>query len=175
MIYVHNMLIVMSLMGSTVFLLYLLLKPLLKKFFPISTRVLFLKISMMFFIVPFPLIKNYYYDFLNFLFSFPTDDTPLEVEIINPITITRNEIILPKLSLSFIIITLSWIAITLIIFILHKRIYKKLRKTLISNSNKNKNIPIEETVETYKQNLHIRRSIALLISDCIEPVTVGFF
>ena len=54
-----NMFFVMSLSGTVVFVFYLLLYPLSKRYFSLEWRYNLLKIALMFYQIPITLLKNY--------------------------------------------------------------------------------------------------------------------
>ena len=64
-----NMFFVMSVSGTVVFVLYMLLYPLSERYFSLKWRYRILKLAMMFFLVPFPLCKYYVWGFFYDHFS----------------------------------------------------------------------------------------------------------
>lgn len=63
-----NLLFSMSLAGSLVFILYLIIKPVTKRYLPVSWRYWLLKVSILFYLVPYQYYKYYYLYIVEFLF-----------------------------------------------------------------------------------------------------------
>ena len=59
----------MSLAGGVIIGVYLLLLPLIKRYFTARWRYFILKLAGIFFLVPFPYYKHYYLDFISFIFN----------------------------------------------------------------------------------------------------------
>ena len=54
----NNFLLIMSLSGSVILLLYLLVSPIAKRYFSVSWRYRILKIALAFYLIPFPVILS---------------------------------------------------------------------------------------------------------------------
>lgn len=170
----RSIILAMSLMGSGTYLLYLVFRPLLKRYFSVNVRISFLLISIIFFLFPFPIFKNYYYDFISLFYDFNANKSMEFTEIKNPIQILPdNTIVLPKINTLILLIIVCWLVVVSIRLLCHYKKYKSLRNSLISEYSPCNNPCINEMIVDYKKNLHIKRNITVLISDNAEPMTIG--
>ena len=172
-----NILLIMSLSGSIILLLYLLVSPIAKRYFSLAWRYRILKIALAFYLIPFPAILP---EIRNSIFGF----CPLAVELFSrPVSLMNTSyaiyadggslyvssglekmliFILGMGVLSFAVI--SWYALR----------YWKMRKICLNYSD----IPVgqeqQDMFHAIKNELDIRRNVKLLCSEyCKTPVTMG--
>ncbi|RKJ38051.1 hypothetical protein D7X25_31000, partial [bacterium 1XD42-8] len=81
----------MSLAGGVIIGVYLLLLPMIKRYFISRWRYFILKLAGIFFLIPFPYYKQYYIDFLSFIFNITKKVQILSEPIeLHPIQIDMN-------------------------------------------------------------------------------------
>ncbi len=171
----RSLILAMSLMGSGTYLLYLILRPVLKKYFSVNVRIIFLLISIVFFLAPLPLFKNYYYDFINLFYNFNAKKNVEFTEIKNPIQILPdNTVVMPKINKLILLIIICWLIIGVLRLLYHYQKYKELKNSLISECSPCINPYINKMVAECKNHLHIKTNITVLTSDKIDPMTIGF-
>lgn len=171
----NSVILVMSLTGSGMYLLYLLLKPLLKKYFSVGLRIRFLLASVMFFIIPLPLIKNFYYDLICKVYDFNSVKASAVIKIKNPIQILPdNTVIMPKVNIFVATVFILWLLIVIIRFVLNYKTYNNLKKSLLSESAPCTNNSINKIIEAYQRKLNVKRNITVLISDKSSILTLCF-
>lgn len=172
-----SIILTMSLMGSTMFLAYLILCPLLNRFFSTGIRIKFLLASMFFYLFPLPLIKNYYYDLVSMFYSFSLTDLT-KIELMDNLLIIKmpdGSIKLPNISMTLLSVTLFWIVVLAVMAIIKYRQYNKFSGNINKTTKNNVDDSIEEDIILYKNKLKIKRNISILSSDTYETLTLGFF
>lgn len=172
----NSIIIFMTLMGSSIVTLYLIFKPLFKKFFSVKFRIYFLEVSILFYLIPLPLLKKRYMRIIRYLFNYNIlqNDGDI-VKLNNPIYILPNkDIIFPKINIFIILGIILWIVVILIRFIYHINIYKKLKQYIVASSYITNDNNIENLIQKYKLEYHIKRKISILMGKYNEPITLGF-
>lgn len=174
----ENLLFVMSLSGTVVFLLYVICYPLAKRVFPLRWRYLMLKMALVFYLVPFSLFK---YSLLGFIYSaLPELKSvpafgPQEIDISEKILYSQDE---TSLSLQFkiIFIVVAIIGLVSLIIISRQIIwYLKIKRTYLKDG-----IIItgewQNLMDDMKDKVGIEGKINFIASDfCESPMTVGVF
>ncbi|MEZ3468594.1 MAG: M56 family metallopeptidase [Schaedlerella sp.] len=172
-----NFLLIMSLSGSVILLLYLLVSPIAKRYFSLAWRYRILKIALAFYLIPFPAVLP---EIRDSIFGF----CPLAVDLLSrPVSLMNTSyaiyadggslyvssglekmliFILGMGVLSFAVI--SWYALR----------YWKMRKICLNYSD----IPVgqkqQDIFHSIKNELDIRRNVKLLCSEyCKVPITMG--
>ena len=172
-----NFLLIMSLSGSVILLLYLLVSPIAKRYFSLAWRYRILKIALAFYLIPFPAVLP---EIRDSIFGF----CPLAVNLLSrPVSLMNTSyaiyadggslyvssglekmliFILGMGVLSFAVI--SWYALR----------YWKMRKICLNYSD----IPVgqeqQDMFHAIKNELDIRRNVKLLCSEyCKAPITMG--
>lgn len=148
----NSIIIFMTLMGSSIVTLYLIFKPLFKKFFSVKFRIYFLEVSILFYLIPLPLLKKRYMRIIRYLFNYNIlqNDGDI-VKLNNPIYILPNkDIIFPKINIFIILGIILWIVVILIRFIYHINIYKKLKQYIVASSYITNDNNIENLIQKYK-------------------------
>lgn len=170
----RNMIFVMSLSGSLVFLCYLITTFKFEKFFSYKWRYLMLKISLIFFLFPLPYFKSYLLDLLH-LFADVNLNAPeslVAFDINNLIIIADNDIQSTnkmKLFCLFIMImgSIAFIFITCKIFA-----YIKMRKMYSQFAHKVTSDIFSEQLSEMK----IKQKVDLRFSEyCVAPFSFGIW
>lgn len=172
---IKSALLTMSLMGSTMFIAYVILRSLLKRLFSVGIRIKFLLASVFFYLFPFPAFKYYYYDLVSMFYKFDLTITG-KVEKYSDIThiYADGTVIYPKIITAFAAVTILVLIVSLVLMLFRYKNYKKLKKGLIQVCAYNNENNISEIVNEYKGSLHIKRGVDVLIYDKQSPVTLGF-
>ena len=173
-----NMFFVMSLSGTVVFVFYLLLYPLSKRYFSLKWRYNLLKIALMFYLIPFPLCKYYvwgfFYDNFSFIREIANQHEPLVMNSDYIIVANRDSILLsPKvqsiyLTVLFIVLISS--------FIIWKQItqYRKMKQICFIDLKKSTEWKLQEFFSRKKAMLNIKKNVKLICSEyCESPITIG--
>lgn len=174
----QNVLVMMSLSGSMIFLLYMLLSFLLKQSFPPAWRAAVLKVTLFFFLFPLPEFK---YRILNIVYLVFSPSKPLYSR---PIT-THFDIILdeskrlvrlsPKMQLICVLVALS-VLISLILIIRNVKRYRRVKIEAFSNTIEVTSGPIFNYIQKFQKELKIRPKIRIYHSAAFHsPVLIGVF
>ncbi len=170
---IKSVLFTMSLMGSTMFIAYLILCPFLKKFFSVKIRIGFLLASAFFYLFPFPELKYYYYDLISIFYKFRISNN---YEIFNYNDYIHkfadDSVFLPEIFKVIIIVSALWLIISSVLLFFKFRNYKILKQNLIKNCVYSDDKSVCEIVNKYKDKLHIKRKIDVLSCDNLSPVTL---
>lgn len=169
----RSLILVMSIMGSYIFILYLLLKPILKKFFSVKVRITFILVSSIFYLVPFPIFKNYYFDVLNILFNIESFTRKKTYKIIEPIRVLSDQnIVFSKFNAIVLTVTLILAVIFITASVLNYKSYRSLKRKIFLAST-----PINDEDITVTENILIKNNnkINLRVSDKYKPLTIGYF
>lgn len=174
---INNFLLIMSLSGSVILLLYLFVSPIAKRYLSLSWRYRILKIALAFYLIPFPAIlpeiRDWIFGFcpwavtllsrpaslLNTSYAIYVDGSSLYVSS----ALEKMLIFILGMGV-FAFVVISWYALR----------YWKMRKICLKYSN----IPVEQKQQdmfhAIKNELDIRRSVKLLCSEyCKAPITMG--
>ncbi len=173
---IKSILFVMSLSGTAVLILQIITSIIFKNIMSSKAKYFLLKISIVFYLLPLPLIKNYYIDLFRCLngniFSLPQNETYVTDVALNSESGNFN------FSLTFTIIITTLIIVYLIIIIalawqiiLYCILKWKIRKYSIEIHDKN----IISILDKEKSKLKVKRKISVRYCAGIEtPVTTGF-
>ena len=176
--FINNEFLAMAFMGSIMFFVYLSLKIILKKVFSVKCRINLFRISILWFIVPLPVLKNYYYDFLCNNFKIIND-----IHIPNSINIKGSNITyyfldghvyLSEISIIFIVLGVIWTLVFTIKLIYGITQYKKLKAHVLKKTRVCHDESIIQFIDLLKSKYRIKRNINILFSDELEPMTIGF-
>ena len=161
----HNLLLVMSLSGSIVFILYVLLYPVTRRYFSQKWRYRVLKIAAVFYLVPFSeykyrvvgLTRTVFPHFLEKVWHISeTIDTEYMI-------ITRPEHIeiSPKVSCLRILMLLS-VIFTIYIILKHIIIYCKVKRICYSDNEDGLNQEYKELFFKIKDELRVRQNVKMI-------------
>lgn len=178
MLMLKNPLFVMSLSGTTVFIVYLLTYPLLKRYFSLKWRYRILKIAMLFYLFPFPLYRDKIWGFFRERFSFVREMArQYKFSKINTdyvIVVNSDSIWLsPKVKSIYIAVSLI---VLISLFILWKQAaqYRKMKQIHFSELEGSAEEKTQEIFLKKKEMLQIKRKIRFICSEyCESPITIG--
>lgn len=178
MLMLKNPLFVMSLSGTTVFIVYLLTYPLLKRYFSLKWRYRILKIAMLFYLFPFPLCKyelwGFFYDHFLFIQEMTSQCKRSEKSMDYIIVINRDSIRLSSKVQSIYIAVLLIVLISLFIFSRQAFQYRKMKQMHFSDLEESAEEKMQDIFSKKKEMLHIKRKIRFICSEyCESPITIG--
>ena len=172
----QNLLLTMSLSGSTIMILYLLSYPISKRFFPLAWRYQILKVAVIFYLIPFSECKYYVAGILKHLVPdlwkkiYSTPDFRAEYSII-----VYGETLLFSSNV-YKVISILIICGCIAIIIFSKSIIQNRREKNIylTGSGKPINQDLEEIFSEIKRELNIKQHVRLICSEyCLSPMTCG--
>lgn len=173
-----NMFFVMSVSGTVVFIFYMLLYPLSRRYFSLKWRYRILKLAMMFFLVPFPLCKYYvwgfFYDHFSWIREIASQYESSEINTDYIIVANRDSILLSPEVQSVYLTVLAIVVISS--FLLWKQItqYRKMKQICFIDLRESEKPKLQEFLSEKKAMLNIKRKVKLICSEyCESPVTIG--
>jgi len=172
-----SVLFVMSLSGTTMLILQIIINSTLKNIISANIRYLLLKLSIIFYLLPLPLIKNHYMkllgDFGDSIFALPKEKI-YKVDIVEAVG-TEDFYVFPTFRLFIMLVVIVYFIIILLI-IRQIVLYFILRLKIAKYSEKVYDKDIISILDEEKEALKLKRKIIIRISDYIEtPMTTGFF
>lgn len=168
-----GLLISMSFAGSIAVVLYLLLKPFLKKNLTARLRYQLLSMALLFYLVPFQLGKRIYIDSLK-LFSIFAEKKEVVNLSKNIIQITPSGYVYFTAEKTKTIVFTVWFLIMMIILCWGSIDYYRQKKRLILFSNVILDTDLISSIERIKKQLKIKRKISYRSSSSVkEPLTIG--
>ncbi len=175
----NSVLFMMSLSGSAVFILYILIYPIAKRFFTVKWRYNILKLALLFFLFPFPCFKYKIKEYITAipLLKFPSDLSTKRYYFSNLIIHLGNDIYVShniKKRMVYLILAGCVAAVILCIQLYQ---YFKFRRVL-SRLNADNNVETPEYILGYIDNLRaalkLHTKISLIFSPYIEvPSVIG--
>lgn len=131
-----NLIFVMSISGSIVFLLYLLMKPYSNRRLTARWQYSFLKICLLFYLIPYQCFQDEYLKFYNRNFGTGENCNPLRGETLifeskNTIYITPDGRLHYEYWQPLLAIILLWLLIAVVLLFFHIRKYRSFRKNLL--------------------------------------------
>lgn len=172
----QNPLFIMSLSGTIVFILYILIYPLAKRYFSLKWRYLMLKIAIVFYLVPFPkykyLIMNVIHRLFPNLWEVMKPDLN-NIEMKYAIAINHN-IVQFSLKLRYMLLVILAIVIVSLVILLKQLFqYWKLKRIYFTNIKN----PVSEEQKLFikiKKEMDIKKNVKLICSEyCKSPMTYG--
>lgn len=168
-----ELILVMSLSGSFIFLSDFILDAWIKKRFSIRWRYQLLKLAMLFFIIPFPLFQGFWVNVLPFgKYSLEVSDT-VNFEFAKDIIVTQsdNMIVVPSPKKIFLIVWFTGFMIVLLTQIIS---YQRYKKELINSVKEVDSEQILKICDRTADKLKIYRKIQLMKTDIVHsPLTFG--
>jgi len=172
-----SILFVMSLSGTTMFILQMIVNLILKEVMSEKSKYFLLKLSIFFYLIPLPLIKNYYMDLFD-IFGYNIFSLSHK-EVYNTDIIVSFETESFNFSYTFTILTVLLTIIYLIIMVLivwHIISYFILKSKINNYSEKIYDKDIISILDKEKKILKLKRNVTIRSSKYIEvPMTTGFF
>ena len=177
-----NLILVMSISGSLVFLLYLLMKPMANRWLSAHWQYNFLKICILFYLIPYQYFQDEYLRFYNRNFGSGEDINPLRGDTLvfknkNTIYITPDGRLHYEYWLPLLISVIVWLLIIGIFLFINIRKYHSFRKQIVRLSE----IPNDDTLDTATEKQHAilqknrKQAQILQCSYTTSPVAVGLF
>lgn len=174
---VHNLWLMMSLSGSVILIFYILLYPIAKRYFSVAWRYRVLKVSLAFYLIPFPAclsgIRNIIVGFFpQTVGIFCKPDILWNTSC--AIYLYGDSVHVSSGLEKMLIVMLGSGIFSLTVILLYVLRYWKTRKICLKYSN----IPIEQerqdSFNILKKEVGIRRNVKLLCSQyCKTPITIG--
>lgn len=172
----NSILFMMSLSGSAVFILYILIYPIAKRFFTVKWRYDILKLALLFFLFPFPCFK---YKIKEYITAIPlmefTSDIPKRYYFSDLIIHLENDFYISHNIEKRIVYLIFAGCVAAIILSIRFYQYFKLRRVLNRLSDDN-NVEIPEYILGYidnlKMTLNIHTKISLVFLSYIEVPSV---
>ncbi len=166
----------MSLAGSVIIILYGVLLPLMKPCFTARWRYSLLKLAAIFFLVPFPYYKQYYIDFLTFVFQYKRKEY-ITVELnMNHIQIDTNGLIISGINEIFNVFTVTWLGVAIVFFTFQIVKYHLFKRRILMDAVLFTDQRMNEIVIQYKSKLHMGEKVVVCKNKyVIEPFTIGIF
>ncbi len=156
-----RLLLFINITGSLFFIIHTLVIPVEKKYFPPHLRIHIVRINLILFLIPFPVISNYVRQFLSHLHIY----LPCDAKINEVIIIKDNQkIIFPKTDCLVILILLLWILGIFFKFIKHHFYDRHKYIELFESITKNEVASISDCIQT-KENLILNKKIQIFIVD----------
>lgn len=167
----------MSFCGTTVFVLYLLVRPFAQKYFDVRWRYRILKLSLAFYLVPFPKLK--FFLLKRIVRLFPSVDDLLVPETMNTnmqayIFVAEDRTWIPwGIRIRWLILLAIGILTVRLIW-LHWFTYRQLKRSCLDGSFPAESRDLGEIVTETSRKLRVRRNIPLAFSPFVDsPVTMG--
>lgn len=176
----HNVIYVMSLSGTMVYILYLVLYPFSRQYFPVKWRLWILKISLMFFILPIPYYRYVIERVLKLLFPFLASEDGKSgsylIGNINTIIIHADTYYISEdikvillIEIVFEMISFGIIFFQMIQYMRVKNLYLKDSSNMIWDSH-------FTNFNKVREKIKYRRSVKIVVSQaCSAPLVVGVF
>lgn len=172
---------VMSLSGSIIVILYKLLSPVARKFFPHSWRSSVLKMALFFYLFPVPLFKDFILSHIQELFPFPFEliaaSKLWEIDPEYTINMQSNQFLLGAGVILIHIFALCMAVIAAIVIAKQIKQYHTVRSTYLLDAFTEAPPPqFEEWLLRTKKELQIKKNIKIICSKlCDTPITIGVF
>ncbi|MCI9139090.1 MAG: M56 family metallopeptidase [Lachnospiraceae bacterium] len=171
-----NLILTMSLAGSVIIILYGVLLPLMKPCFTARWRYSLLKLAAIFFLVPFPYYKQYYIDFLTFVFQYKRKEFTTFYVDKHHIQIDVNGFPISGISEIFNVFTVTWIGVAIVFFIFQIVNYHLFKRRILLDAVLFTDQRVNEIVNQHKCKLHMEEKVVVCKNKyVIEPFTIGIF
>lgn len=174
----RNLLFMMTVAGSIVVILYILIYPISRRYFSLTWRYSLLKIAIIFYLFPFPHYKirilqviKWFSPYLYDRIWYPKNPSA------DYVILTNGTEILMSRSVKIILLALVLSAVISFIFLAWNFMqYQKTKNLCLQSMESLKNPERIRTFQSIKTELGIRRKVKLVCSEyCTFPMTGGFF
>lgn len=177
-----NILFTMSISGSIVFLLYLLTRPVLNRYLTARWQYVFIKICVLFFLIPYQCLQNEYLKLYNLLFRTrgavnPLQESMLTFQSANTIFISGNGQMHYRYWQPLLILVIIWLCSVIILLFHQIRKYRFCRRSLLLLSETSN----AETANEAAQYCQVvfpkkKRPIQIIVCPLIKvPFTIGLW
>ena len=156
-----NLILTMSLAGSVIIILYGVLLPLMKPCFTARWRYSLLKLAAIFFLVPFPYYKQYYIDFLTFVFQYKRKVTTMVDINMSHIQIDTNGLIISGINEIFNVFTVTWLGVAIVFFTFQIVKYHLFKRRILMDAVLFTDQRMNEIVIQYKSKLHMGEKVVV--------------
>lgn len=174
-----NILFTMSVSGSVIILIYILIYPIAKRYFPLKWRYLVLKGAIFFYLFP---LSEFKFIILKILYRF----FPLLQENIlrktsnidnTYVILVNDEWIQLASKVKYIWLTMACFGIVSIIIIMKQVLkYWQVRKICLHYSTESFTDELKEQFHKIKEDLDIKKNVRFVCSEyCKTPITIGIF
>lgn len=176
----QNVIMIMSLSGTMVVLLYFLIYPLLNKYTDALWRYRFLRMALLFFLVPFPELKYHFFTILQSVFGFQNIQMEESVpQILNRarsiIVEPSGQLIFPEMVKNIFIIALVIASCSLVIISMQFYQYFVVKYRIMhygSEAEPSQNVV--KLLETLSKELKLKKETRVLLSSYVtEPMVLG--
>lgn len=176
----QNLVFVMSLSGTTVYLLYLLIYFFAKKYFTAQWRYRILKISLAFFLIPLPYYKPMMNSFIRAVFPFISSEINWNDRLIttgnNYIVQYNNAFFFSEQVLKIWLASLVSGAIFLTIIIVQLTLYIKTKRTCLNHGTCLPPAFLLDRLMAMKTAMGIKINVTFILSKYIhQPIVIGVF
>lgn len=173
-----SILFVMSISGTTMLILQIIISLILKYFMSEKSKYFLLKSSIFFYLFPFPLFKNYYIDLFGKLdydiFSLPRNKI-YDTDVMMNFETGGDFSVSPVLKIIIVSLIIIYI-IFMIVIIYHIILYFILKLRINNYSKEIYDEEIISILKKEKEKLQLKRNIIIKSSKYIDtPMTTGFF
>ena len=173
----QNLLFTMSLSGTMVFIFYILLYPLTKRWVSLRWRYGMLKIAMIFYLVPFPEGKYLMIQVIERTYPTLWKRIPKMSVAVDPkymFVVNNNWIhVLPKAKLMLLMLLVSG-TISLVVIGKYVVRYRKMKRIYLSFREEQRETKGQELFIKWKRKMGIRKKILFVSSEyCSSPMTCG--
>ncbi len=172
----QNLLFTMSLSGSTVFLIYILVYPFAKRYFPLKWRYSILKIAIVFYLFPIPIYKYLILDTINIFFPGLYEKTRHLSGIMNMkyIIIIGHDFVKFSSDVRHMLLVVLFVGIVSFA-IIQKRIIQYFKWKIVCSTGSKKPADWEqELFMKVKKETGIKKNVKLICSEyCSSPMTSG--
>lgn len=170
---------VMSLSGSIIVILYKVLSPVARKFFPHSWRSSVLKMALFFYLFPLPVFKDFVLSHIRDISPFPFGpfdvNDLLTIDPEHTINLQNRNFLLGVGVILVYIFALCMVVIVSIIIVKQLKQYHTIRHTYLLDAFTEKpSLQLEEWLIEAKEELQIKEKIKIICSRlCDTPITIG--
>lgn len=171
----HHLLFVMSLSGSFVILLYGLIYPIARRYFPHSWRKNILCLSLFFYLVPLPLLKEFVLSRLNIDIPFRHENVHIDLKYTVNL---QNQQFYPGSGVVIVYIAAFCMAVfTSVVIMKQLKKYGTIYRTYFLSAFHEAPLPqLESMLQQTKEELLIKKPVRLICSQfCGAPMTIGVF
>lgn len=168
----HQPMIVMTLSGSVVMVLYGLFYPMAKRYFPPSWRKNVLHLALFFYLFPLPLLKEFLLSRLDIRFKNVTNGP---VDMTYAVNLQRDAIFLSPGVILVLVLTFGMAIFTFIRVTAQLKEYHRIRRSYLRPSSCCASPwQLEKALGKIKEELLIRQRVKLVCSrSCETPLTIG--
>lgn len=175
----HNILFIMSLSGSVVLFVYLFVYLFARKIFSLTCKYYILKISLIFYLIPFPKILPWLRNALLEVFPKLADDFSKPLASLSTkyaMCINTTIIYFSAEARNMFVFLFLFLIISFVIILFQGLRYRRINEICLKYSDIIKEQKWREQFNTIKKELKINKKVGFLYSEyCNTPMTIGIF